>query len=340
MIDQYVLEPHWANWLLVIEMFAAGIAAGTFFLIALLNFGSSRGGAGEEDRDVAARLGFVPLPLMILVAVLLIVDLGEPLRFMNIVIRSPFAPERGPSPLMFNPNSPMTWGTYVIALFGALTVIPFLDALLHRRAARGGKDQRVAFLETIAHNRIGMAVCALVALAVGAYSGVLLNVTSQNVWGDTVLLGALYMVFSALSGAAVAAIVADRMAAARTAAGVREVLGWFAAVAGVLVLVFVVNLAVVGRAFPVVADLDQLVAPVFWIGVVGLAIAYPLLALWRGRGVRTRPGQNARAERGGGAATAAMGYDLGRLAVVGTLVLVGVLAFRYVVLFSALSALQ
>jgi formate-dependent nitrite reductase membrane component NrfD len=333
-INQYVLEPHWANWLLVIEMFAAGIAAGTFFVIALLNVGANRGAGGDEDRATAARLGFVPLPLMLLVAILLVVDLGEPLRFLNIILRSPFAPERGPSPLMFNPNSPMTWGTYVIVVFGALTVIPFLDALWHRRAPRGSKAERspLSLVEKVAHNPFGMAVCALFALAVGTYSGVLLNVTSQNVWGDTVLLGALYMVFSALSGTAVAAIVADRMGSARTAAGIRQALVWFAAIAGVLILVFVVNLAIVGRATPVIADLDQLVAPVFWLGVVGLAVAYPLLTLWRS------PGPARRTQRGGSAVLA--GYDLRSLAVVGTGVLLGVLAFRYVLLFSALGALQ
>ncbi len=330
MPNAYVLEPHWANWMLVVEMFVAGVAAGTFFLIALMNFSAVRGAPGKEDREVAARLGFVPLPLMLIVAVLLIVDLGEPGRFMNLIVRSPVAAERG-GLLMFNGNSPMTWGTYVIGIFGALTLIPFLDALRHTGRLGRSNGGLSGLIESVAHNPIGMVVCAIFALAVGSYSGILLNVTSQNVWGDTILLGAMYMVFSALSGAAVAAIVADRMAFARTAAAVRQLLVWFAAVAGILVLIFVVNLALVGRVGPLVADLDQLVAPVFWLGVVGLAIAYPLLVLGRGgpRGVK----------RAGGTTAAVAGYDLGRLAIVGAGVLLGVLAFRYVLLFSALAAL-
>ncbi|HET8568366.1 MAG TPA: NrfD/PsrC family molybdoenzyme membrane anchor subunit [Candidatus Limnocylindria bacterium] len=332
MINPYVLEPHWANWMLTLEMFVAGVAAGTFFLIALMNAASAPGRAGAEDREVAARLGFIPMPLMLVVAILLIADLGEPGRFMNIIFRSPIAEERGPGIFMFNPNSPMTWGTYVIALFGLLTLVPFADALLH--TGRLGREpvaaDRRRILETVAHHPIGMAFCALVALAVGTYSGVLLNVTSQNVWGDTILLGAMYMVFSALSGAAVAAIVADRLGYARTASAVRSLLVWFAAISGLLLLVFLVNLAAVGRASPLVADLDQLVAPIFWIGVVGLAILYPLLALWRRGPVVTR----------GGRSLAVAGLDLGRLAVVGTGVLIGVLAFRYVLLYSALAATQ
>src|SRR5687768_1769936 len=307
-VNPYVLEPHWANWMLVLEMFAAGIAAGTFFVIALMNFSAARGAAGTEDREVAARLGFIPLPLMLLVGLLLIVDLGERGRFLNLIFRSPDAAERGPSPLMFNANSPMTWGTYIILIFGALTVVPFLDALMHTGRIRRAKRGLSGLVESLAHNPIGMVVTALFALAVGTYSGVLLNVTSQNVWGDTILLGAMYMVFSALSGAAVAAIVADRLAFARTAAAVRQLLVWFAAVAGILLIIFVINLAIVGRAFPLVADLDQLVAPVFWLGVVGLAILYPLLTLWRGGPIRVK--------RGGGTTAVVAGYDLGRLAFV------------------------
>ncbi len=331
-MNLYVLEPHWANWMLVLEMFVAGVAAGTFFVIALMNFSAPRGADGTEDREVAARLGFIPLPLMIVVAILLIFDLGEPGRFLNIVFRDPIAVERGPSPLMFNGNSPMSWGTYVIAIFGALTLIPFLDALRHTGRRGRTESGPSGLIESLAHNPIGMVVCALFALAVGTYSGILLNVTSQTVWGDTILLGAMYMVFSALSGAAVAAIVSDRLAFARTAAAVRQLLVWFAAAAGVLVLILVVNLAIIGHATPLIADLDQLVAPVFWLGVVGLAILYPLLTSWRSGPVSVK--------RAGGATAVVAGYDLGRLAIVGAGVLLGVLAFRYVLLFSALAALH
>lgn len=326
MPNPYVIEPHWANWMLVLEMFVAGVAAGTFLFIALANLATDRSKvSATEDQDVAARAGFVPLPLMLLVGLLLVVDLGQPLRFLNIVVRSPLAPERGPLPLMFNSNSPMNWGTWVIIVFGLFVTVAFLDALWHRRVFRG-----VSLVEALSHNPIWLAVGAIFALATGAYSGVLLNVTSQNVWGDTFLMGGLYVAFSALSGMAVAAIVADRAGARRTAAAVQNALFWFAAVAGVLLLLFVVNLAVAGRVTLLLADLDLLVAPAFWIGVVGLAILYPLVTYWRGGPVRVK--------RTGSTTLAVAGYDLGRLAIVGAGVLLGVLAFRYVLLFSALAA--
>ncbi|MGH2499836.1 MAG: NrfD/PsrC family molybdoenzyme membrane anchor subunit [Candidatus Limnocylindria bacterium] len=310
MINEYLIEPHWANWMLVLEMFAAGVAAGTFLFIALANLAGGKGRAGTEDREVAARLGFVPLPLMLVVAILLVVDLGQPFRFLNLVVRSPIAEERGPSPIMFNLNSPMNWGTAVIVVFGLFTLVAFLDALFHT-----GR-WRLALSEALSHNPVWLAIGAFFALATGAYSGVLINVTSQNVWGDTFLLGALFAAFSALSGMAVAAIATDRMRAPRTAGAVRSGLIGFAAICGLLLALLVINLLAVGRASPLIGTMRELVAPVFWIGVVGAAILAPIVLLL----LRRRPAT--------------------RLAVVGVVVLAGVLAFRYSMLYSALAAVE
>jgi len=319
MIDTYVIEPHWANWLLVLEMFVAGVAAGTYFIAALANIAGARGGTAE-DREVAARLGFIPLPLMLVTAVLLITDLGEPGRFLNLIFVSPSAPERGPGPLMMNANSPMNWGTYAITLFGIFTLLAFADALSH--SGRLPRTLRTAWAEALSHHPAWLGLGAFFALATGTYSGVLLGVTNQNVWGDTVLLGAMYMTFSALSGMAVAAIVADRQKATQTAHAVRAGLVNFAAVSGVLLLLFVANLAALGRATPLVATLSALVAPVFWVGAVGAAIVFPIVVVTR------RPG------------LVVAGIAAGRLAVIGVVVLIGVLAFRYALLYSALAAVE
>jgi hypothetical protein len=310
MITDYVSEPHWANWMLTLEMFVAGLAAGIFFFIALANIVGN-----AEDREVGARLGFLPAPLMLLAAILLTLDLGQPGRFLNLVFTSPAAPER-PGPFMLNPNSPMNWGTYVILIFGLLTVIPFLDAFRHTGRLRAGG----AIVEALAHNKVGMVVCALFALATGSYSGVLLNVTNQAVWSDTYLQGGLYVVFSALGGFAAAAIAADRMRARQTAGAVRTGLAGIATIAAVLIALFVANLVALGEAQPLIGAMTALVAPAFWIGAVGLAIVYPIVVV----ASRARL-QVAR-------------VDASSLAVVGTLVLLGVLAFRWSVLHSALAA--
>ena len=310
MITNYVIEPHWANWILTTEMFVAGLAAGTLFFIALANLVGN-----TEDREVAARLGFVPAPVMVLVAILLILDLGQPGRFLNLVFTSPAAPER-PGPFMLNPNSPMNWGTYVILVFGLLTIVPFLDALRHTGRLRAGGS----VVEALAHNPIGMVITAIFALATGAYSGVLVNVTNQSVWADTYLLGGLYVVFSALCGFAVAGIAADRMRARETAGAVRSGLLGTAVVAAILVALFVGNLVALGAATPLIGAMTALTAPLFWIGAVGLAVLYPIVVIAAGPRL-----QVARVNASG-------------LAVVGVVVLVGVLAFRWSLLHSALAA--
>lgn len=311
MTTPYVLEPHWANWMLAVEMFAAGLAAGIFFFIALANTTGRK-----EDREVGAILGFFPAPLMLIAAILLTFDLGQPGRFLNLIFTSPAAAER-PGPFMFNPNSPMNWGTYVILVFGALTLIPFLDALRHTGRlpfARG-------LVETLAHNPVGMFVCAALALATGSYSGVLLNVTNLPVWSDTYLQGALYVTFSALGGFAAAGIAADRLRARETAGAVRTGLMGISLIAAVLLALFIGNLMALGMAGPLIATMVDLVAPAFWIGAVGLAVLLPLVVVTTG--ARLRLAQ----------------VDVSSLAVLGTLVLIGVFAFRWSIMHSALAAL-
>lgn len=306
----YLTEPHWANWMLTLEMFVAGVAAGTFFFIALANIAG-----GKQDKEVAARLGFLPAPLMLLAAVLLTTDLGEPSRFLNLIFTSGGATER-PGPLFLNPNSPMNYGTYVILVFGLLTVIPFLDALQHT----GRLPVATGIVESLAHNPAGMVICAAFALAVGSYSGVLINVSNQPVWSDTYLQGGLYVTFSALGGFAAAAIAADRMGARETAGAVRTGLLGISALAAILLALFVGNLVALGSAGPLIGATTALVAPLFWIGAVGLAVLYPLVV--------TATGTRLQLAR----------VNIASLAVVGTLVLLGVLAFRWSILHSALAA--
>jgi formate-dependent nitrite reductase membrane component NrfD len=264
---------------------------------------------------VIHRLGFIPMPIMIVVPLLLIYDLGQQGRFLNLLIRNPAAAEQGPGPLMFNPNSPMNWGSWAMIIFAGFTALAFADSLHH--------SGRIHFrwLEPLSHNPVVLIVGELFALVVSGYSGVLLNVTNQGVWSATFLVGGLFICFSELSGMAVAAIVSDRWGNAATAAAVRRALWMFAAVSAVFLVLFLAGLASQqdGSFTALAASLHELVAPVFWIGAVGLALLVPLLTL------APRP---------------ILRVPNGSLALVGVLVLVGVLAFRYALFFSAISFVQ
>lgn len=308
MPTKYVLPPEW-EWPITLALFIAGIASGAYAAMGLIHF------AGDKrDQVVAHRLAFVPLPLMLVTPLLLIVDLGQPGRFLNLLFTSSAATER-PGPLMFNPNSPMNWGSWAMVIFGAFAALAFADALHH-----SGR-MRLAWLEPISHNIVVLAIGELLALVVSGYSGVLLNVTNQGVWSDTWLMGALFVCFSELSGMAVALIVSDRMGASRTSAALRTALFYAAAVSAVVLVLFLGSMATQqdGSLAALVASLHEFVGPVFWIGAVGLGLLVPLLALGPRRLI---PMPNA------------------SLSLIGLLVLVGVLAFRYAVFFSAISFVQ
>ncbi len=298
----YLQSPEW-TWLLVLEMSLAAVAAGVYFA-----YGSMEIGGHREDRGITQRLGFIPLPIMLVVAVFLVVDLGQPLRFVNLLFTSPSAvPERG-GPFMLNVASPLSLGTYVILIFGFFTLVAFIDSLRH--AGRIRTNDRY---EGIAHNQIFQGVGGLFALLTGSYSGVLINVTQETVWTDSILHGAMYASMAAFGGVGVAAIVANRWGAgAGTIRALRDALLWITAINVLLLVGLLVNLNVYAQ--PLI--LSPTVGPVFWIGVVALGLAVPAYLLLTGR------------------------VTPSRVALVGWLALVAVVSLRYSILFSAIAALH
>ncbi|TMD62197.1 MAG: hypothetical protein E6I87_00610 [Chloroflexi bacterium] len=292
-------SPEW-GWLILGAMFFSAIAAGAYFAYSSMELAANPG-----HRRALWYLGLIPLPLIIIVPILLTLDLGQPLRFLNLLLRSPAAAER-PGPLMFNPMSPLDWGSWGLFLFGGFALLAFLDSATHiwRWPFR--------FLEPIAHNIVIAIIGGALSLLVGAYLGVLLPVTQQPVWSDSLVAGALYVTMEAFAGMGLAAIVASRVGARETAEAARTGLRYTGLATVIVLVVFVAQLAIVGAAAPLAFSLR--VGPVFWIGGVVLGLIVPLYLAWRG--------------------------TLDRLAVAGWLTVLCVLALRYSVLFSATAALS
>lgn len=300
-----VLNPGW-EWLIMLALFCAGIASGTYAIMGLMHL------AGDQrDRPVLDRLGLVPMPFMLLTPILLTLDLGQPFRFLNLLITSPGAAER-PSPFMFNPDSPMSWGSWTLILFAPFTLVAFLEALQRVRGIR------VPIVGALSHNVLWLAVGEVLALITSAYSGVLINVTNQGVWSDTYLMGGMFIAFSELSGVAVAAIVAGRVGSAHTGAAVRTTLFSTAVVSAVLLALFLGNLAALGTLPALAASL--LVGPVFWVGAIGAGLLVPLVTA--------------------GPVGPRMWQSTDRLVLIGAVVLLGVLAFRYSMFFSAIAFIE
>jgi formate-dependent nitrite reductase membrane component NrfD len=162
-----------------------------------------------------------------------------------------------------------------------------------------------------------MVVGAVFGLFVAAYTGVLLAVSNQPIWSDTWMLGGLFLA-SGLSGSAalIALMTRYRPHAAFSLGRLHEADGYFSMLELVLLVVFFITIIAAGTAGLTVRFL-----PLWLLALVGIGSS---LVAARGQ-MRIRPA-------GGSAALARAGTDT---LVISLLVLLGVLALRAAVIFSA-----
>jgi formate-dependent nitrite reductase membrane component NrfD len=189
MLAERMNPVHW-EWMIYVEMFLAGIAAGAYVTAAMLEV------LGRGRSPVARTAHFMVWPLLVVVGILLTVDLGRPERFhhMLLLIKT------------LLPNlkwwSPMTFGSWGVLLFAIVAFGSFLDALVEKGVFRLGWWNRE---RTLHGSKLGL-VWALVgagfAFGAGGYSGVLLSVSNLPGWGDSALIGPLFLVTAMVTGMA------------------------------------------------------------------------------------------------------------------------------------------
>jgi len=249
--------PNW-GWSIVMYFFAGGVTGGAYFAAAWLDL------FGDPNDRAAMRLGhLLAFPLVIVCAVFLTVDLGQPLRFWHMIFQSERFPE-----LILKPYSPMSLGSGILALFGLVSFLSFVDQVfahgrwLHRPGSPIGKVFSV--------------LGALAGLALAGYTGVLLGVTNEPVWGDSPWISALFL-FSGLStGIALLMLLArvpqttfEKLSEADTYLMLFEL---------ITLIVFLVTLGAVGSRFIFATPSALLFAIVI---VIGLLL--PLVLHWRPR---------------------------------------------------------
>jgi protein NrfD len=103
--------------------------------------------------------------------------------------------------------SPMSVGSWELALFGAFSFLSFLAAL-----AEDGRlpIRALAALHRGAFGKVLVAVGAVLAFFLASYTGVLLSVTNRPIWADTSLLGLLFLLSGASTAAALMILLAGR----------------------------------------------------------------------------------------------------------------------------------
>ena len=160
-----IKAPVW-TWEVPLYFWVGGIASGAAFVALACDL------AGDGRSAQRARL--VSLAAVTAAPVLLIMDLGRPLRFLNML-------------RIFKPRSPMSMGAWCLVAFSSLQGAAVgADRLGRGRAAR----------------RLGAATAATGAY-LGSYTGVLLATTAVPVWARSRLfLGPIFVATATATGAA------------------------------------------------------------------------------------------------------------------------------------------
>jgi formate-dependent nitrite reductase membrane component NrfD len=183
-----------------IYFFVIGVLAGLSFL----SYGSWITPALRPLREKAA---YGSLALMAVGGLLLIGDLSQPLRFLNIL-----------NPAYLNFTSPLAWGALNIVAFGIVSVLYILEL----RKGEGPRGKMLA------------AAAALLALGLPVYTGYDLTVhQSRPVW-NTPIMPVLFVALAVASGSAVGALLAGANEAAQKV--LHQYMLWSTAAVGVILV--------------------------------------------------------------------------------------------------------
>lgn len=298
--EHFVRAPQW-TWYILFYFFFAGIAAGAYLVATLLRL------SGDPRDEPAARIGFyVALPATLICPILLTADLGVSwIRFWHMLVNV----TPGQTALNFKYWSPMSVGVWALLVFGFFVFVSAVEAW--------SSDRRGSPLVPAVINRVFNVIGAVVAIFIASYTGVLLSVSNQPVWSDTWTLGGLFLA-SGLSGAAalIAMLIRNRPDAAFSLGRLHQADGYFSVLELALIIVFFITVGAAGT----------LGREVPWLPLWAIAVAGVAGSLVEARG-------HMRIQAAGGSGTAA-GIRLDTL-VVSLLVLLGVLALRAAVIFSA-----
>jgi formate-dependent nitrite reductase membrane component NrfD len=301
-------DPHW-TWYILGYFFLAGLAGGSYFIAVFLRHW------GTPADEPVARLGFyAALPPILIAPILLTLDLDKPLRFWHMLVNT--TPDD--FGLNFNSGTPMSVGVWGLLVASVFVLVSFLDTLVRDGRLRNPIARRLSTLLEGGAGKVWDVAGAVVLLFIAGYTGVLLAVSNQPIWSDTWALGGLFLA-SGLAGSAALLLLLTRYRrgaeASRGFLHLSERL--FAGLEALLLVVLVLTLigdGTLDEAF----DLP-------WIPLWLLAIAGMLLGL---RGLAA----DRREMTAGGASAVARSQAW---VLVPVIVLVGVLALRAAIIFSA-----
>lgn len=172
-------SPHWP-FLIDVYFFLGGLAGGAFVFATAAQILSPR-----RYRDVVRVGYYLALAALIPCPLILIVDLGVPSRFLNMLMR-------------FNIDSPMSMGAWALLGFSACAFLAALFTLLEDL----GRSRNLSGVKRL----VGVVGSAF-GFFLAAYPGVLIGATARPLWIEGHALGALFLAVGASTGAAAMALI-------------------------------------------------------------------------------------------------------------------------------------
>jgi formate-dependent nitrite reductase membrane component NrfD len=263
--EHFAAPPEWQWWILG-YFFFGGISGGSYALGTLLRL------AGDARDEATARIAYIVSFIALLPCpIFLMLDLGQPIRFWHMLIDT--------SPggfLAFRPESPMSLGSWALLIFGLFSFISFLGAIADvgwftatrpiARVLRGAAGLVWGVIGTV----FGLFICG--------YTGVLLAVSNQVVWSDAGwALGGMFLA-SALSGSAALLLLLARSRRdvdPDTGYRLETADRYFVILEAILIAIFLVTVAIAGTIGKVLG-----VWIVLWL-IVALGLLAPFaMARW------------------------------------------------------------
>lgn len=241
------MEMHW-HWLIVIYLFLGGLGAGAY----LTSFAAEQGWLGKNSS--LRRAGyFISAPIVAFGTLLLVFDLGQGLYKPWLLIR-----------LLLNFQSVMTWGVYILSAFILIGFIKAYFAFKNKKAPS-------------AFTWVG----AILALATGAYTGLLLSVVDAIPFWNTGIMPVLFVISALSTGFSAVDLVVPLVEKAAVSRG-REDQVHLSIIAIELVVVaifFGLMLTGLKGAIGIQSASMAVSGPyaiIFWVVFIGLGLIFPL----------------------------------------------------------------
>lgn len=240
-------------------LWLAGIAGGAYFAAFLADRF-----AGEANRKLLRLATYLGIPLAIVGVLLLIVELGQPLRFWHLFTQ-------------FKVSSPMSMGTWILLAWVGIAVAMVIFWWIENRLS----EQVARSLGRLVG--IGAWINLVLAVLLITYTGVLLAVSNRSLWAGTALLPSLFVASAISTGVAILIITAITGRAWRIP---NRTIGRLAEADAIIILIELgvligyaiwlggSGLAGTSEALGLLTT-GVLAAP-FWLGIVLLALLIPL----------------------------------------------------------------